>query len=75
MVRLDAYLVHALSVPTKNGTIVEKKWINFEFFIISYLDPLAQLAELTMKGRACSHQAYVTWELPNKTFLFVKIYR
>ena len=30
--------------------------------------------DLTMKGRACSHQAYVTWELPNKTFLFVKIY-
>ena len=39
MVRLDAYLVPAPSVPTKNGTIVEKKWMKSKFFmkILSWL--------------------------------------
>ena len=35
-------------------------------------DGAKNLLPYTLKGRACSHQAYVTWELPNKTICLSK---
>ena len=59
-------------------TILPKCQIAFLGITVIYhskIEAWGRRHSCTMKGLACSHQAYITWELPNKTFLFVKIYR